>query len=222
MTLQDFFEQPDIEGNKLFYNVCQYNSKKVTFLCNKSLEKHFSTELQKVLNNFIPGNITTEFQNLIMNKEKPPVLIGSKAVSQQIAVFMKVSASTIINLISDHSISENSSPLKTAGATYLQAATKVAGVVSAASTITPTHASTTTTNTALIVIDNHQYSKLNARIDKILSAIEQKNNFLTDRQQKLDTQMASLIEKLSKFAKQFSTLHEKINNTHNKIDTMQE
>ena len=33
MTLQDFFEQPDIEGNKLFYNVSQYNSKRVTFLC---------------------------------------------------------------------------------------------------------------------------------------------------------------------------------------------
>ena len=31
MTLQDFFKQPDIEGNKLFYNACQYNSKRVIF-----------------------------------------------------------------------------------------------------------------------------------------------------------------------------------------------
>ena len=31
MTLQAFFDQTDIEGNKLFYNVCQYNSKRVTF-----------------------------------------------------------------------------------------------------------------------------------------------------------------------------------------------
>ena len=34
--------------------------------------------------------------------------------------------------------------------------------------------------------------------------------------------MASLIDKLSKFAKQFLTLHEKINNTHDKMDTMQQ
>ena len=34
--------------------------------------------------------------------------------------------------------------------------------------------------------------------------------------------MSSLIEKLSKFAKQFSTPHEKINNTHDKKDTMKQ
>ena len=135
---------------------------------------------------------------------------------------MKASASTTIDLTSDESISENSSPLKSARANYLQAAIKTAGTLSSASTVTPTHASTTTTDTVLTVIDDPQYSKLNARIDEILLATEQKNNLLIDRQQKLDTQMASLVDKLSKFTKQFWTLHGRINNTHDEMDTIQQ
>ena len=135
---------------------------------------HYSTRQQNISNDFIPGSITTEFQELITKKLIEPTLIGSKVVPQQIAVFIKASASTTTNLTSGNSIPENSSPLKSAQSNYLQISTKAAAAVSTELAIVPIQFSTTTTNTLLTVIEDHQYSKLNAKINKVLSAAEQK------------------------------------------------
>lgn len=211
MSLRQFFEHNDNKGNRLFFDVTQFNKYKVTFQCKRSQEEHCSEELEKFLNEFVPNRLTPESQALIMSKENPPTLVGSKEIPQSINVFFKSSAENPIDLTTDAPQSFTSPP-RSSRSTYLKAAAKAASSLSQSVSPSASQTSKEPATTFASTISDSQYNKLSARIDKMLEINAVKNASTISDQKEVNEKVNTFSSQLEKFSTDMSELNTKINN----------
>ena len=106
-TISQIFKQSE-EGKNLFLNLVQYNSKRVNFLVNKSNKEWADNIINRFLHHFLQNNFNTESIAKVMDESKPPHIVGTCQVSNQIAIFVAASKKHLLILSSPNTQIVNS------------------------------------------------------------------------------------------------------------------
>ena len=189
-----------------------------------------SNILQEFIYDYLKNNITAESKKLVTVAGKPPRIVGSRDIPNQIAIFIasaKKNTILIIEVDSESDTSDITSPPRTVRQSYAAVASKGIKNVEQpprASILasTPSH-----NNENFSTASSTQFSTLSTRIDDVLNRIKSNNKSLSDNQSKIDDEVSVLSSRVSTIATEFeivqSTLKhqsktlDKLSKSHNSI-----